>query len=130
MIKSLLLVLTLLSLYAIDQHALNLLNDDNPNNDSDAISILKKQALSDKESAFLIATMYKNGIKVNQDITTAISWYLTAINLEDVDAMMVLAWLYYEGEKVTKNIELTKYYLNLASKFGSKEAEMFLKEIE
>jgi len=124
--KSLLILVITLSLFAASlliQDVLKMYQDDSLKENPQIINKLKKIATHNADASFLLATIYKNGKTGTIDNRKAFVWYERAAKLGDGDAMLMLGWIYYNGEySKAINIEKAKYWFIQASNLGIEEA--------
>ena len=92
---------------------------------------LEKEAAKDRNAAFLLATVYKNGKAGPRDEEAAFRWYREAAGMGDPDAMLMLGWLYYRGsETVRRNDRKAAYWFRRAADLGVDEAVEIVRMLE
>ncbi len=102
---------------------LQMYKKDELKNNTQAIELLKSEALAGNEDAtFLLATAYKNGKTGEVNIKKAMHWYRVAAKNGDTDAMLMLGWLYYkEPKNLNVNLKKARYWFKKASLQGVEE---------
>lgn len=102
---------------------LQMYKNDELKNNTQAIKLLKSEALVGNENAiFLLATAYKNGKAGEIDIKKAMHWYRVAAKNGDTDAMLMLGWLYYkDSNNLNVNLKKARYWFREASLSGVEE---------
>lgn len=116
-----------LSLFAAGmmlQKALQMYQNGTLKEHPEAIQALTESAnTNNPDAAFLLATSYKEGKIGYIDSNKAFYWYSKAAQLGDGDAMLMLGWLYYEGNlSGGSNIAKARLWFSKAAELGIDEA--------
>jgi len=131
--KLLLLIFTIVLLYAVVNRkfliALTYLHDNNPNNDKEAVRLLKEAINSehDIKSAFLLGYYYKSSKYNDIDLKESHKYYLQASNWGDKEAKMIVAWNFYKGKGCKRDIKKAKDLLTQLAIAGNDKAKEILK---
>ena len=131
--KLLLLLVAVIVLYAVVNHkfltAMTYLHDNNPSNDSQAVSLLQDAINNDqdKRSAFLLGYYYKSNKYNDINMNASHDNYLKAANWGDKEAKMIVAWNFYKGKGCSKNISQAKELLTELAIAGNNKAKEVLK---
>jgi TPR repeat protein len=97
--------------------------DNTLNQHPQAVKSLINEADKNADAAFLLATSYKDGKIGEANLKKAYEWYIRAAKMGDADAMLMLGWLYYNGELFgSSNIKKAKYWFSKAAGKGLDEA--------
>lgn len=92
---------------------------------------LEAEAEEDRNAAFLLATIHKNGKAGATDEEKAIHWYRKAAGRGDPDAMLMLGWLYYKGTPTIRpNAQKATFWFRQAAALGVDEAVEILEMME
>ncbi len=95
------ILLLSLSLYAATSNlelGLKYYEDNTLKDKVELVKQLKKEAINgSNDSAFLLATAYKNALLINSKEDNALKWYKICAKNNDADAMLIIGWIYYEG---------------------------------
>jgi len=133
--KLLLLILAVILVYAAVNHkfleAMAYLHDNNPSNDSSAVSLLKDAINNDhdRKSAFLLGYYYKTKKYDAINMSASHNNYLKAATWGDDEAKMIVAWNFYKGKGCTKDIPQSKEILTQLAITGNAKAKEVLKFI-
>jgi len=116
-----------LSLFAAGmmlQKALQMYQHNTLKEHPEAIQALTESAnANNPDAVFLLATSYKEGKIGHIDLSKAFYWYSKAAQLGDGDAMLMLGWLYYEGNLSGRNdIAKARLWFSKAAELGIDEA--------
>ncbi len=120
-------------LYAAANHkfllAMAYLHDRDPNNDSEAVKLLREAAIQDKDSksAFLLGYYYKTKKFSAVDYAKSHKYYMVAASLGDSEAKMLVAWNLYKGIGCKQDRKKAKKLLTELAIDGNKEAKEILK---
>jgi TPR repeat protein len=118
-----LLSLTLFAAGLMLQQVLEMYQNDTLRDHPEAIKALKDSANNNADAAFLLATGYKEGRIGAIDLKSAYDWYMKAANLGDADAMLMIGWLYYQGDLFGgSDLKRAKYWFLKAADKGIDEA--------
>jgi TPR repeat protein len=79
---------------------------------------------------FFLASRYKYGQGVQQDLTQAFNWYLKAAQQGAAPAQLNVGQMYAEGKGVTADMSQAKYWFGKAAKQGDNRASYNLALIE
>jgi len=117
------LSITLIASSLILQKVLQMYQDNTLNQHPQAVKSLINEADKNADAAFLLATSYKDGKIGEANLKKAYEWYIRAAKMGDADAMLMLGWLYYNGELFgSSNIKKAKYWFSKAAGKGLDEA--------
>ncbi len=131
--KILLLGLVVVLLYATVNHkfllAMAYLHDSDLHNDAKAVTLLKEAAENDRDrkSAFLLGYYYKTKKYKIMDYTKSHKYYLTAANMGDNEAKMLVAWNFYKGLGCEKSVNKSRDLLTELAIGGNDKAKEVLK---
>jgi len=133
--KLLIFLVAVILLYAAVNHkflvAITYLYDNDPDNDTKAVSLLLDAVENDhdRKSAFLLGYYYKNERFHAVDLQRSHHFYLRAAQWGDDDAKMIVAWNYYKGIGCKRQISKAKTFLTELAIKGNKDAKEILKFI-
>jgi TPR repeat protein len=85
-----------------------------------------KAKKGDVRSQLLLGYYYGLGIKVNQDYSEAVNWFMMAANREDPYAQFWVGTCYLCGDGVSKDIKEALRWLNLSADSGFTHAQDIL----
>ena len=131
--KLLLLLVAVIVLYAAVNHkflmAMTYLHDNNPSNDSEAVTLLSDAINNDndRKSAFLLGYYYKTSKYNAVNMNASHDNYLKAANWGDEEAKMIVAWNFYKGRGCAKDTAQAKDMLTQLAIAGNSKAKEVLK---
>lgn len=131
--KILLFISIAILLYAAINHkflvAISYLHDNDPGNDSKAVTLLQEAVEDDHDtkSAFLLGYYYRSPRFHAIDLKRSHTYYLKAAQWGDDDAKMIVAWQFYKGIGCKKDIEMSKTFLTQLAIRGNEKAKEILK---
>jgi len=131
--KILLFISVVILLYAAINHkfliALSYLQDNDPSNDTKAVTLLKEAVVEDhdRKSAFLLGYYYKTEKFHAIDLKRSHTYYLQAAKWGDNEAAMIVAWQFYKGIGCDRDIEKAKTFLTQLAIKGDDKAKEILK---
>jgi len=76
----------------------------------------------DKQSQYLLGSMYESGAGINQDFKQAIDWFTHAADQGDADSQLYLGMMNYYGEGTPKDYVMAHMWLDLSAENGNEEA--------
>ena len=131
--KLLILLFAVVVLYAAMNHkflmAMTYLHDNNPDNDSQAVTLLTDAIDndSDRKSAFLLGYYYKTESYNAINLYASHENYLKAANWGDNEAKMIVAWNFYKARGCEQDLEQAKEILTQLAVAGDEKAKEVLK---
>lgn len=118
-----LMSLTLFAAGLMLQQVLEMYQNDTLRDHPEAVEALKDSANDNADAAFLLATGYKEGKVGAIDLESAYRWYIKAADLGDADAMLMIGWLYYQGDLFGgSDLKKARYWFSKAADKGIDEA--------
>jgi TPR repeat protein len=92
-----------------------------------AAELLKRAATrGEAQAQYLLGLLYQNGSGVEQDLETALNWFLAAAEQQNIEAQFALSGLYLNGTEATRNIDEGMRWLRTAAAEGNVEAQVQL----
>lgn len=80
----------------------------------------------DKDAEYLLGLMYLSGRHVGRDLTVGLDWITKAAEAEHLKAQQTLADLHFEGQLVTRNLQLAEHWYLAMSERGERWANFRL----
>ena len=94
----------------------------------ESIPVLRRDAETHAQSAFILGVLYEDGLGVKSDLQAAFRLYKSAANRGHARAMGLVSWCYFEGLGVTKDSRRAVVWLQRSAELGDTLSMVILGE--